>query len=63
MIADIIVMAQGYRRKCRCSYCGGPMKKRMASNDPAYCTYECGTNGQPAKAKDTIGHVRGGNVV
>jgi hypothetical protein len=34
-----------------CAHCGQPFLKRLASNDPAYDTYECGVAGQPDKVK------------
>lgn len=48
--------------KCACGYCGGPMRKRTAKNDPAYCTYECGVNAQPDKAASVMSNTHGSNV-
>jgi hypothetical protein len=46
----------------KCGWCGRKMKARSASNDPAYCSYECGVNAQPDKAKASIGTGRGLNA-
>lgn len=38
----------------RCDFCGKPMKRRSEENDPAYCTYECGANGQPEHVRKVL---------
>lgn len=37
----------------RCGYCKRKVIKQLASNEPAYCDYTCGVNGQPEHAAAT----------
>lgn len=44
----------------KCGVCGRTMKKRFVGNDPAYCSYEHGLEGQPEHARAAVSVTRGG---
>jgi hypothetical protein len=46
-------------RKCLCGFCGKAIKRRSSRNDPAYCSYQCGGDGQPDKVRIAL-HVSPG---
>jgi hypothetical protein len=43
----ILEYSRARARKVRCTFCGKVFKRRSARNDPAYCSYQCGSDGQP----------------
>ena len=50
-MSDVLTFDLAKTRKWLCSYegCRRVMRRRSHLNDPAYCDYKCGCQGQPDK--------------
>lgn len=59
--AILLFVKREAKPKYQCFQCQRPMERRSESNTPAYCSYECGANGQPNAARRTLGQSRNGN--
>ena len=43
-------------RDTACAHCSKPMRKRLVSNEPAYCGQNCGQAAQSDKTSTAIKH-------
>ena len=51
-MTTVLQLQKGYR--CAEETCNKPFRRRLCSNDPAYCSYPCAVKGQPEHAKASI---------